>query len=159
MYKLIIKSFSLIFILSILFYSCSEEQLVQPRIIQNSILFQKTGQVAYASSENSSQSIVSFSTGQVDAAKYKRIKIVFKGFTNTDGSTISLFLKTEKGNTQEIYSASNIGGINQSDHAIEIEEPAEKIWLSIIINMGSTYGSDANIKYTEASDFVIYGIE
>jgi hypothetical protein len=159
MFKKLLKSFSIVLIFAALFYSCGE-QVFQPPVAyhHSSVIYQKTGLVAYTSTQSTSQEIVNFNTGMINVNGYKHLRIVFKGLTNSDGSTISLYLNSDKG-SQQIYTVSSINGINEGDHAIEIEEPAEKIWLSMFINMHTAYIGDENIKFTQVSDFMIYGTE
>ncbi|RPI15626.1 MAG: hypothetical protein EHM58_13645 [Ignavibacteriae bacterium] len=161
MFKKILKSFSALLILSTLFYSCGEQQITQPPIFkqQKAVIYEKLGLVAMASTENLYQLAVDFSTGQVNVNDFKKIRIVFTCESNSIESTVRLFLSTDNITSREVYTVSGINDLNKTDHAIDIEEPAEKIWLNMIVNVSGSNAGDASYLYTKVNDFVIYGIK
>jgi hypothetical protein len=162
MLKTLIKSFSALILFASLFYSCGE-QSVQPPYSKAApgqvTIFEKLGLVQIVSSENIFLKTVDFNTGELNTAGFKKIRISFKSESNCFGSTVRLFLHSPGIKNQGIFTINIQGENNQgTDHSIDIEDPAEKIWLSMNIKLETYNSGDENYIYTKVSDLVIYGI-
>jgi hypothetical protein len=153
MYKLILK-FALI-VLSVFFYSCSDT-LVQSPVEQTDELLRVNGTVETASVNGCYSQTIRYITDELNLKDYKKLKVQFKGETNSSGSMIQVLFNSV--NQPNMMLSQFVNGEVGGDHAIIVDRPSEKIWLEFRIIINPPDCSDYEHKYTKAEDLIIYGV-
>jgi hypothetical protein len=154
MYKNILKLAALI-VFSVIFYSCSDTT-VQAPIEQAQELLRVNGTVETASVNGCYSQTVRYITNEINLNDYKKLVVKFKGETNSAGSLIEVY--SESGDQPSMLVANFAGGEIWGDHAIVVDNPAEKIWLSMRININPPVKEVCGHKYASVKDLIVYGV-
>lgn len=141
----------------VLFSSCGDDA-VDPTVNNETILFEKTGlvdsAVVFGCYEYTVRYLVE-DTFSFDG--YSKVKIMFDGFANSDGSRISVLYNTQSSSNNIIYQAEDIIFVNKI-HTFEIDTPAEDAWFEVRLYINPPVCGTNEFKYTRARDLKIYGI-
>jgi hypothetical protein len=152
-----IFSLVIISIISLLFYSCGEDNSVN-KVNTETLLYQEQGLVdsavvtgcyAYTRSHFLNDTF-SFST-------YSKIKVEFDGFSTSDHATISVLSNTLNVTNEVLYSSNN-ENVNMQ-HSFEIPVPNDSVWLELRLYMNPQVCGQNEFKYIRARDLKIFGIK
>jgi hypothetical protein len=154
MKKLFLISFSAF--LALLIGSCGEDNINNAPV--ETLLFEKSGlvdsAVVYGCYPYTVRYIVpdTFSFNS-----YIRIKIIFDGYANSDGSNISVLYNTPDSTNVLIYYVEDQLGVNKI-HTFENTKPTADAWFEVRLYINPPVCGTNEFKYTRARDLKIYGI-
>lgn len=136
--------------------SCNNNVTV-PAVEQDVIVYEKSGLVDSAVVNGCYPSTRRFFTDTLDLRQYSKLKIVFDGAANSDGSYIKVYSNTESTTNTENYSVEDIININ-THHSFIFNKPGDKVWIEIRIYIYPPVCGEGEFKFTRARDLKIYGI-
>lgn len=148
---LITISFSLLLLLA----SCSDAPVQQSEA--ETLLYEKTGLVDSAVVYGCyAHTVRFFIDDTLQLSSFNKIKIMFDGHANSDGTVISVIYNTSD-TAVFIYEAMDEAGINKI-HTFEFPSPAANTSFEVRFYINPPVCGTGEFKYTRARDFKITGI-
>ncbi len=138
--------------------SCSEDG-VSPTAVNETVLFEKSGlvdsAVVYGCYAYTTRYFVpdTFSFGG-----YSKIKVMFDGFANSDGSSISILYNTADSSNVQVYYVEDEPSVNKV-HTFEFTKPSSNAWFELRLYINPPICGTNEFKYARARDLKIYGIK
>lgn len=144
--------------LAVLFSSCGEDAVVTPAA-NETVLFEKSGlvdsAVVFGCYEYTVRHLVA---DTFSFAGYSKVKIMFDGFANSDGSRISVLYNTQNSSNINVYQVEDAGSVN-GIHTFEFDKPSGDVWFEVRLYISPPVCGPGEFKYTRARDLKIFGIK
>lgn len=99
-----------------------------------------------------------FTPTSFDLKHYSHIKISFNGFSNSDGSSVSIFYNTDNLENINVYNAYNQAGINKT-HSFMFPSSKSLTWFEIRLYINPPVCGKGEFKYISVRDLKITGIK
>lgn len=148
----------ILLVLSALFYSCGEESAVQP-VNNETVLYEQQGLVDSAVVYGCyAHTVRHFVADTFSFAGYSKVKIMFDGLANSDGTVISVLYNTDNSSNVFVYNVTDEMGINKM-HTFEFEKPSLDAWFEVRFYINPPVCGTGEFKFTRARDLKIIGIK
>jgi hypothetical protein len=149
---------SVLFICALFLSSCGDNA-VSPSAENETVLFEKQGLVDSAVVYGCYAYTVRYLVPDTFSFNgYSRIKIMFDGFANSDGSSISILYNTQDSSNVQVYSVENERLVNRV-HTFEFTKPSSSAWFELRLYINPPVCGTNEFKYTRARDLKIFGIK
>jgi hypothetical protein len=146
------------FISAVLLSSCSEDA-VSPMAVNETVLFEKQGLVDSAVVYGCyAYTVRYFVPDTFSFSGYSKIKVMFDGFANSEGSSISILYNTADSSNVQVYYVEDEPEINKI-HTFEYTKPSMNAWFELRLYINPPICGTNEFKYTRARDLKIYGIK
>ena len=89
---------------------------------------------------------------------YSKIKILFDGQANSDGTIIFVLLFNENGQGNEVYRVNDQSGINKI-HSFESPKPDNKTTMKVRLYINPPVCGQNEFKYNRVRDLKVYGVK
>ena len=143
------------FLLLLMLVSCSDAPVQQSET--ETLLYEKPGLVDSAVVYGCyAHTVRFFADDTLSLASYNRVKIMFDGLANSDGTVISLIYNTAD-TAVFVYEVMDEVGINKI-HTFEFTPPAANTWFEVRFYINPPVCGTGEFKYTRARDLKIIGI-
>lgn len=154
------KLFAVILLLasSVIFNSCGDDTVIL-LLEDETVLFEKSGLVDSAVVYGCYPRTISYYIPDtLDLNSFSRVKVMFDGFANSDGCSISILYNTADSTNVTTYYVEDALGVNKI-HTTEFLKPANQTWLELRLYINPPVCGTNEFKYTRARDLKIYGIK
>lgn len=144
--------------IAVMLSSCSEDA-VSPVVENETVLFEKQGLVDSAVVYGCyAYTVRYFVPDTFSFNGYNKLKIMFDGFANSDGSSISILYNTQDSTNVQVYSVENERLVNRI-HTFEFTKPSSSAWFELRLYINPPICGTNEFKYTRARDLKIFGIK
>lgn len=152
----IFKIFVVSLFISVLFSACGEDATAPT--VNETVLYEKSGlvdsAVVYGCYE---YTVRHFMEDTLSFAGYTKVKVMFDGYTNTDGARIYILYNTESASNINVYEVEDQIPLNNI-HTFEFNPPAEDAWFEVRLYISPPVCGPGEFKYVRARDIKIFGI-
>ena len=146
------------FVCAALFSSCGEDA-VSPIVTNETVLFEKQGLVDSAVVYGCYAYTVRYLVPDTFSFNgYSRIKVMFDGFANSEGSSISILYNTTDSTNVQVYYVEDEPSVNKI-HTFEFTRPSGDAWFELRLYINPPVCGTNEFKYTRARDLKIYGVK
>jgi hypothetical protein len=137
-------------------FSCSEDA-VKPGL-NETVLFEKSGLVDSAVVYGCYPYTVRYLVPDtLELSSYSKVRVIFDGFANSDGSSISVLYNTADSTNITVYYVEDQANINKL-HRVDFVKPSDMTWLEVRLYINPPVCGENEFKYTRVRDLIIYGI-
>jgi hypothetical protein len=148
---------SLLLFTAFLLYSCSDSNIVQPG--NETLLYEKPGLVDSAVVYGCySYTLIYFVPDTLQLRDYSKIRVMFDGNANSDGTNITVYMNSPTEEYYELYKVDNAAGINKI-HSVESPVPFTTSTLKVRLYINPPVCGQGEFKYNRVRDLKIYGIK